>query len=75
MNPRLFALVALLAAGCSDPPDSGTAIDHCRLREYIEECTATVLEPGELGACRGKALRESIRVMNGIPFDCKGPEL
>jgi hypothetical protein len=73
MNPRALPLLAPLLAACAPPAPDPVAIDHCVLKEYLEDCETELATPEEQAACRRKASQESIRILAGIPAECRAP--
>jgi hypothetical protein len=71
----LLLLCSVSAAACTPaPPQAPVAVDHCELREYLEECAASAATPEEEAACRLRAPKEAIRIAAGIPPECRGPK-
>lgn len=64
-----WLLLAILAGCNAEPKEPATALDHCALREYVQECV--LADAPEQAECRRKALKEAVRVVGGISQECR----
>ena len=68
---RTFILLVLLAGCTPAPQPQQLAVDTCELKEYLQECETELATPEETVSCQRRAHQEAIRLLAGIPAECR----